>query len=204
MSLPDTKDKKSLLKLEKMAPEVYQALDELKRTGWVMRGVVNPESVKEHTEALIVLANELAPFLSTEEQEGLVDMLEIHDWPEALYGDEVLLELEPTKRKALKEAKFDGEKTALAKICKDLPDGEKILSLWLRHEHSSDPAANFGRQLDKYQAIEKALYYEQTQDISLFDEFLEFSINFIDHPVLLKRIEELKEKKTSIGKDLVN
>jgi len=127
----------------------------------------------------------------------LVEMLEIHDWPEAIHGDEILLELDPEKRKVLKSNKFENEKNALTIICKDLPNGEEIMALWLRQENSDDPAANFCRQLDKYQAVEKALEYEQAQGIPLFDEFLTYLINFIDHPVLLERIENLKEKWVS-------
>lgn len=183
-----------LLKLAVIAPQVYQSLQDLKRTGWVMRGVENPESVKEHTEALITLAKELSPLLSSDETEGLLEMLEVHDWPEALHGDEVILELKPDERKALKEAKFENEKRALVEICAALPNGEKIISLWLRFENSNDPAAVFGRQLDKYQALEKSLEYEQAQGIALFDEFFNYSINFIHHPVLLRRIEDLKIK----------
>jgi putative hydrolases of HD superfamily len=194
MESPETQNKESVLKLEKVAPEVYQLLQDLKRTGWVDRGVENPESVKEHTEALVKLAGELTPFLTEDEIDGLIDMLEVHDWPEAIHDDEVILELNPDDRKALKEAKFENERKALAKICEDLPGGEEIMALWLRFENSNDPAAEFGRQLDKYQAVEKALEYEQTQGIALFDEFLTYSINFIHHPVLLQRIEQLKLK----------
>lgn len=191
----ETHNKKSLLKLEAVAPKVYQSLQDLKRTGWVLHGVENPESVKEHTEALIALAEELTPFLTLEETDELVEMLEIHDWPEAIHGDEVLLELDPEKRRVLKSAKFENERNALTIICKDLPNGEEIMALWLRQENSDDPAANFCRQLDKYQAVEKALEYEMTQGIPLFDEFLTYSINFINHPILLERIEKLKEKQ---------
>ncbi len=187
-------NKTSLLKLEKIAPSVYQSLQDLKRTGWVNRGVENPESVKEHTEALMALAVELSQFLTEEETNGLVDMLEVHDWPEAIHGDEVILELNPNDRKALTEAKFENERKALESICADLPNSDEIMALWLRFENSDDPAAVFGRQLDKYQAVEKALEYEQAQGIALFDEFLKYSINFIHHPVLLKRIEDLKFK----------
>jgi len=187
-------NKKSVLKLENVAPEVYRSLQDLKRTGWVEKGVENPESVKEHTEALVKLAEELIPYLTEEETDGLIDMLEIHDWPEAIHGDEVILELNPHDRKTLINAKFDNERKALAQTCDSLPGGEEIMALWLRFENSSDPAAEFGRQLDKYQAVEKALEYEQTQGIALFDEFLTYSINFINHPVLLQRIEQLKLK----------
>jgi 5'-deoxynucleotidase YfbR-like HD superfamily hydrolase len=69
MASSKIQNKKSLLRLETVAPDVYQSLDDLKRTGWVNRGVENPESVKEHTEALLVLAEELSKFLTPEERE---------------------------------------------------------------------------------------------------------------------------------------
>ena len=53
----ENQNEATLLKLEEVAPEVYKSLHELKRTGWVERNVENPESVKEHTESLIRLAN---------------------------------------------------------------------------------------------------------------------------------------------------
>jgi 5'-deoxynucleotidase YfbR-like HD superfamily hydrolase len=126
-------------------------------------------------------------------------MIEVHDWPEAIHGDEVILELNPDDRKALKAVKFENERKAMTKICAALPEGEAIMARWLRFETSDDPAADFGRQLDKYQAVEKALEYEQAQGIPLFDEFLQFSINFIEHPILLARIEELQRKWVGEG-----
>jgi len=188
----ENQTERTLLKLEKIAPEVYKSLHELKRTGWVDRGVENPESVKEHTESLVALAHELSDLLTEEERDGLIEMLEVHDWPEAIHGDEVILELNPDDRKALKVAKFENEKKALQSICADLPNGEDIMSLWLRFETSDDPASVFGRELDKYQAVEKALEFEEEQGIELFNEFLTYSINFMHHPVLLERIEALK------------
>ena len=195
MESSENQTEKTLLKLEKIAPEVYKSLHELKRTGWVEMGVENPESVKEHTESLVALAMELSELLSEEERDGLIEMLEVHDWPEAIHGDEVILELNPDDRKVLKDTKFENEKKALQKICSDLPNGEEIMSLWLRFETSDDPASVFGRQLDKYQAVEKALEFEEEQGIDLFDEFLTYSINFIHHPVLLERIEALKLRR---------
>lgn len=192
METLESKNLKPLLKLEKVAPNVYEELHKLKRTGWVDKKVENPESVKEHTESLIALAQELSEFLTEEETDGLVEMLEVHDWPEAVHGDEVILELDPDKRKEMKDLKFENEKKALEKICKDLPNGDEIINLWLRFEKSDDPASVFGRELDKYQSVEKALNYEESQGIELFEEFLTYCINFIHHPVLLERIEKLK------------
>ncbi len=185
---------KAVLMREVDAPQVYEALHACKRTGWVENGVENPESVKEHTEALLRLAYELQPQLTEAEFDGLLDMLEVHDWPEAVVGDEVILELRPDERKTLKEIKFEKEKAALEELCKQIPGGTEIVDLWLRFEKSDDPAAMFGRELDKYQAVEKALEYEESQKIQLFEEFLTYSTNFIQHPVLRARLEKLKER----------
>jgi putative hydrolases of HD superfamily len=195
METSENQSRTTLLKLERIAPEIYKSLHDLKRTGWVNRGVENPESVKEHTEELLSLVAELSPLLSAEETDGLIEMLEVHDWPEAVHGDEVILEVNPDDLKPLKALKFENERKALEIICKDLPNGQEIMNLWLRFETSDDPAAVFGRQLDKYQAVEKALEYEETQGIPLFEEFLKYSLNFIDHPVLLERIEQLKSRR---------
>ena len=184
----------TLLQYEAEAPEVYEALAALKRTGWVNAGVQNPESVKDHTIALIALAGEVAPELTDPEKNGLFAMLEVHDWPEALCGDEVILELEPNESKARKDAKLEREREAMERICAELPNGAEILKLWVRFETADDPAAVFARELDKYQAVEQALVYEEEQGISLFGEFLTYSINFIHHPVLLRRIDALRER----------
>ena len=38
-----------ILKYASLVPDVWQALNEIPRTGWVNRKVKNPESVQEHT-----------------------------------------------------------------------------------------------------------------------------------------------------------
>lgn len=185
------------LKFIDLAPDVYDRLDKLKRTGWIDRGVTNPESVKDHTVSLRNLASSLEG-LSAEEKDGLLDMLEVHDWPEAIHGDEVILSENEEELTSLKTIKFEKEKIALSSICEHLSEqGKDILDLWLRFETSTDKAASFARQLDKYQAIEKALEYEKAQGIEgLFMEFLNYETGrkSITHPILLERIEKLKQE----------
>ncbi|MFZ1075710.1 MAG: HD domain-containing protein [Minisyncoccia bacterium] len=180
------------LKFAQLAPEVWKALGELPRTVWVRRGVENPETVQDHIVALRVLANSFGN-LTDEEKDGLFDMLEVHDWPEAIHGDEVITTIDEAERKMLKAIKFENEKKALTQICSGMGDaGEEIMKLWLRFESSGDAAASFGRQLDKYQAVEKALEYEKEQHIPLFEEFYTYALPYISHPILLDRMSALK------------
>lgn len=188
------KEKIPELKFADVAPNVWKALGELKRTGWVNRGVEIPESVQEHTVALINLATSMEG-LTEQEKDELVDMLEVHDWPEAIHGDEVILSVDENELKSLKAIKFEKEQRALASICKGLGEkGKEIMDLWIRFETSSDDAALFAKQLDKYQAIEKALEYEKAQNIPLFKEFLDYSRKSIIHPLLLGKIEKLERE----------
>ena len=188
--------KELALKYAHLVPHIWEALANLQRTGWVMRKVQNPESVQEHTIALKKLASELASSLTDfteEEKEDLFDMLEVHDWSEAIIGDEVIYTYDVEEKKKLKEAKFQREKETMAEISGQLGEvGKKIFDLWMRFETSDDQVAQFARELDKYQAIEKAMEYQKAQGIPLFQEFYDYSSPSITHPVIMERMEKLR------------
>jgi putative hydrolases of HD superfamily len=187
------------LKFASLAPDVWEALGNLKRTGWVNRGVANPESVQEHTIALLHLAASLEG-LSEEERDDLLEMLEVHDWPEVIHGDEVVLSVDEEELKSILATKFEKEQIAMNAICEKLGEkGKEIMGLWLRFESSSDPVAVLARQLDKYQAIEKAVEYEKEQGIPLFKEFSDSSRKKITHPVLVQRLEKLESGWRSVS-----
>jgi 5'-deoxynucleotidase YfbR-like HD superfamily hydrolase len=175
-----------------LAPDAWAELGKLKRKGWVKRSVKNPETVQQHTISARIVALEI-PDLSEMEKRELLDMLEIHDWPEAINGDQIVVEEDKIKLKQLKEDKFIAEREALTKICSELGGkGQEILDLWLKFELSDDEIASLARQIDKYQAVEKAFEYERAQKIPLFIEFLEYTKPFITHPVLLAKMAVLE------------
>jgi 5'-deoxynucleotidase YfbR-like HD superfamily hydrolase len=161
--------------------------------------VENPETVQEHTVALKVLASSILDLLTefaAKDKEDLLEILEVHDWPESIIGDEVNLTNDPEERKRLKEDKFRRERDAMVKITKNLGSvGENILNLWLRFETPDDLVASLARQLDKYQSIEKAFEYEKAQGIPLFKEFRDYYLKDITHPVLVQRMAGLSEKE---------
>lgn len=92
----------------------------------------------------------------------------------------------------------------MASICNKLgKSGKEVMLLWLRYATSSDPAASFARQLDKYQAVEKALEYEKSQGIPLFREFADYErkLKRINHPILLKKLKELEFEWEAFKRD---
>jgi putative hydrolase of HD superfamily len=190
------------LKYASIAPDVIERLQALKRTGWVKRNVRNPESVQEHSVALrdLVISemNSLTEF-SAKEKEELLDMLEIHDWAESdpNVGDRVILKNDAYKE-ILKKEKSKAELEAMVKICENLGNkGKIILELWKRFESEQDPLSSFAHQVDKLQAMEKAFEYEKEgQNVSAQD-FIEYDEERIIHPVLVKRLQTLKQKLTN-------
>ncbi len=183
------------LRFANLAPEVWEKLNQIPRTGWVTRGVENPETVQEHTVALRILANEISKStdFTEEEKNELLDMLEVHDYPEAVTGDEVILMDGSEDKLKLKDDKKKMEEKVMIEITNGMgEEGKIIYELWNRFESSDDKVSDLARQLDKYQAVEKALEYERKTDIPLFKEFRDYAQKYITHRVLVDRMKGLE------------
>ncbi|MEM9336568.1 MAG: HD domain-containing protein [Patescibacteria group bacterium] len=183
-----------------VAPDVWAALAKIERTGWVMRGISDPETVQEHTLALIRLAEEIHT-IGEYKANGLFQILEVHDWPEAIVGDEVIIEYDEEKRRRLKVLKNRKEVEAMKEITRPLGEvGKEINALWLRYENSSDETAQFAKELDKYQAVEQALTYEIEQNKNgIYYEFLDYLQNSITSEVLKEKLYLLEQKAHDHG-----
>ncbi|MFA6353637.1 MAG: HD domain-containing protein [Candidatus Paceibacterota bacterium] len=189
------------LKYSNLAPNVIRNLQALKRTGWVNRDVKNPESVQEHiisTRNLVISEIDSLTEFSSKELEELLDMLEIHDWPESdpAVGDLAILKTN-VNEEILRKEKHELELSAMTRICEKLGEkGKIIFELWMRFENGQDSVSSFARQVDKYQAMEKAFEYEQAGLAVSTQEFIEHDEEKIIHPFLLKKLQALKQKIT--------
>ena len=165
------------------ATEVIEKLKHLPRTGWLQWDIsqADAETVFEHTQAARKMAvsykDQLG--LSDDELKELIDMIEIHDWPEALVGDGVILgdEEDVEKLRAHKKAR---ELEAMATICDSLPDGAHILSLYVRYANGDDKLAKLTKQIEKLQAVFKAVEYENKyKKVGLTKEFIHYTKDLI-------------------------
>lgn len=158
----------------------------LPRTGWLQWNIKNPETVYEHTldtrRLAIACKKELG--LTKSELEELLAIIEVHDWPEAIVGDEVVLgdEIDTTKRQADKHRR---ELEAMRVLTSELADGAQALSYFERYEAGSDRVARLARELDKLQAVLQAARYEkQYQKEGLLVEFCTYTEEAITDPYL--------------------
>jgi len=168
-----------------IAQAVIDKLYDIPRTGWVDRGVKNPETVGEHTDELIVLAERHFHVLKL----GL--MLKIHDWPESdpTVGDRRTDPLCPPKKRWTKEQKYQAEREAMLTICANLgPHGPMIFSLWMEFAEQQTPRARRAYQLDKFQLIMKAIQYQKEGQPVNAQEFIDYDGPAITDPFLRKKL----------------
>lgn len=171
---------------------IVNELWKIERTGWVDRGVSNPETVGEHTDALVALAEEFFP-----EVHGLKIMLKVHDWPEIdkKIGDPRTDELCPEDHKWTLEQKREAETKAMEKICTTIgPAGTIIRRLWKEFEAGQSKRAKIAQQLDKFQMIIRAIKYQKEGEPVIAQEFIKCCRIKITEPILVDLL-----KKARIG-----
>lgn len=169
------------------ALQIIAGLYQLPRTCWIDRGILNAETVGEHSDALVAMAKLFS------EITDLDKMLKIHDWVEydKSVGDLRTDTYFPTDHRRTKEEKAILELKAIKKICQKLgPYGKTIFNLWTEYEEGKTERAKIAFQLDKLQAILKAIEYEKNGEPACSQEFIDYSGKFIVHPKLKEILAE--------------
>jgi len=123
----------------------------LKRTGWVERGVTDPESVSDH----IFMTSLIALVLGSEEDVDLCKVLKmtlLHDLQEATCGD-------ITPASPLIERKYEIEKEAIESILFKMP--QEYLDLWQEYIQQDSKEAKLAHEADRLEMLLQALTYEK-------------------------------------------
>lgn len=147
------------------AVQFLDRLASLPRTGWLLRGVTDPESIAEHTLGVAFVASMIVDDLRARglsvDGEKVLRMALVHDAAEAFTGDIPM----PAKTQELKAALRRAEEDLLEKVL-----SADQLALWRESEAGSSIEARVIKAADKMQMMIKALTYVQQGRGSL-DEF---------------------------------
>jgi putative hydrolase of HD superfamily len=129
-------------------------LKEIKRTGWVESGVLEPESVADHSYRVALLAMTLS------DNKGLdtlktVRMALLHDLAESTIGD-----LTPRQKQGNHETL---ESEAMKQILETLPQNvrELYLETWKEYQKNESPEARLVHNADKLEMLVQAKEYEE-------------------------------------------
>jgi putative hydrolases of HD superfamily len=166
--------------------DITDKLNALERTGWVDRNVENPETVGEHTDELVAMAESLFDI------PGLPMMLRIHDWAESEkdVGDRRTDSFCPEDHRFTKKEKYEAELEAMIRICHRLGYlGKKVMKLWLEYEKRETERGQIAYQLDKLQTIKKSIWYQKQGQPVIAQEFIDNDGPKISHPFIRKLLE---------------
>lgn len=165
---------------------------ETKRTGWVVQGVKDSESVADHTFGVSIIALALAKRRGLDETK-IMKMALIHDVAEGLTGDMVL---EKGNKKLMSaEEKNAKEDAALKSMVANMPETKELLSLWREFQDLKTPEALFVKQIDKLEMVIQALVYEEQNPKVNLDEFWINVEKYLKDEELIELFKELQSMR---------
>ena len=167
---------------------IFSRLKQTKRTGWVMRGVENPESISDHCFRVAMFGMYLALEDPSLDLNKVVKMGLVHDCGESIVGD-----VTPCEHHISEALKSGNEDKALWRL--DEMGGKEILyPLWREFEDGKTPEAAAVKQLDKLEMILQAVEYERSQGLVL-DDFFESSRKVFKHPVIVRWAKQIEAQR---------
>lgn len=163
-------------------------LKRLRRTGWLDRGVDDPESSADHSWGVALLGWLLARDHPHLDRERVLLLGLVHDLPEAVAGDPTPFDhvrdasgviadnhfsTAPGYTEAARVAKQHAEAAALDDMLHDLPAAlaADIRAAWHEYEADETPEARFVRQIDKLETLLQAEDYLDRQPNLVIDSF---------------------------------
>lgn len=167
-------------------------LKEVARTGWVLKGIEEAESVADHTWRMGLLIMLLAP--KNLNKKKLLEMNTIHDLGEIGVGD---IKWETgTKVISSPKTKHKDEMKVMKNIFAGIENGKKYINLLEEFGEQKTPEAKFLKQIDKLEMILQALEYEQKgYQAKLMDEFWENAEKYLEGQSLEPIFRELQKMR---------
>ena len=146
--------------------KILGRMKELKRTGWVKRKVLYPETDAEHSYSLAMLVMLFAPKKLA--RYTCMQLALIHDLPEVVCGDFAPGEIEPEQKAELENSAM---KMVVSKL--KMPELQELFDEYNQHQ---TPEAKFVWVLDRLDNVFTARFYQDTQKIKLVREFGESTL----------------------------
>lgn len=163
-------------------------LKRIKRTGWIKTGLLQSESVADHTYRTAMLSMIFADIESLDTLK-ILRMSLLHDLPEAIIGD-----LTPSQKTAKTK---ELEKKAMHQILNFLPEMQLklYLSLWDEYKEGKTKESKLFQQLDKIEmALQAKEYKNFNSPKKSLDKFIKTAKETTYWPELKRFLSKLLEE----------
>lgn len=161
------------------------------RTGWLIRGVPNAESVADHTFGVAFMALIIRPYIADElDLARLLSLALIHDLPEAVTTDVPA----PVWRRMPGEHKPALEGAILEEMIAAHADRPFLESLWAELQADETVEARLIHELDKLEMMLQADQYEKQTGSRLLAEFWQKERRFT-FPIIQQLYITLREER---------
>lgn len=168
-------------------------LKRIRRTGWVLKGIQEAESVADHVFRVVFMCSVLAPGRKLDEKK-LLDMALIHDLGETATSD--IRWQEGKKLLAPQASKDKIEESILKQILHFSKNEKYYLSLFYEFRDQTSPEAKFLKQVEKLEMALQALEYQEFgAKKELMNEFFENANKYISDPDFKRMFEELEKAR---------
>jgi putative hydrolase of HD superfamily len=145
-----------------------QRLKCMPRTGWVMRGVPNAESIADHSFSVSFISLVLAEVIEQPlDKAKLLTIALLHDLPESVISDLPT----PATVYLPTDAKRNAETQVLDRLLHELPYAERWQSWWQEFEEGTSIEGQIVRDADRLDMLIQAHVYEQTTGNRWLEEF---------------------------------
>ncbi len=172
------------------------AMKNLPRTGWLLTGIKDCESVADHSFRVVVISLLLGDLIEGVDRDRLLRMAVLHDLPESIATDLPLRAVQAMGR----DAKRQAERRAWGEL---LPHNQVLddwRAVWDEFQEGITLEARLARAADKLEMLLQAYEYERTGFRGL-DDF--WDSDFLQDPgcELIQDIAaELERRRYELGK----
>jgi 5'-deoxynucleotidase YfbR-like HD superfamily hydrolase len=131
-----------------------------KRTGWLLRGLTNVESVADHSWRMALMVLLLGQSAGIDAQRATCIAL-VHDLAEALVGD--IAPGQGVDKATKQRLEADAMSTIVGHLSAENAElGQHVRALWLEYENAQTAEALFVKDMDKLEMILQAREYANT------------------------------------------
>lgn len=183
-------------------------LKQVRRQGWIDRGVAHPESSADHSWGVALLGWMMARDRPELDRNRVLLLGLIHDLPEAVAGDATPFDTlrdatgtidpahfqtPPAYSEDARQVKHAAERAALVAMVEGIEESLRfeITEAWNDYEAQLTPEAIFVRQIDKLETLLQATQYAAAQPGLAIDSFRLGAIRDVTDPDLVRLIEAL-------------